>query len=80
MPPFESSHNLSPEMRHTNNEVIKEKIESLGLDDIMTVIENIEEASKRNPNLLKDSDEREKLEKARMRLAKLLEENPETIH
>ncbi len=80
MPPFEGSADLSPAMRHASNEVIKEKIEGLGLDDITTVIENIEEASKRNPNLLKDSDEREKLEKARMRLAKLLEENPETIH
>lgn len=80
MPPFEGSADLRPAVRHTNNEVIKEKIEGLGLDDITTVIENIEEASKRNPNLLKDSDEREKLEKAQMRLAKLLEENPETIH
>lgn len=81
MPPFEGSPDLSPAMRHTSNEVIKDKMERLNsIDSLSEIIEHIEDTIKHNPHLLDDNDEREKLEKAKTRLAELLEDNRTTLH
>lgn len=81
MPPFEGSADLSSAMRHTSNEVIKDKVERLkDIDSLSNIIGNIEDAIENNPHLLDDKDEREKLETAKTRLAELLKESPETIH
>ena len=66
--------------RHAHNDAIKDPIDHLDIEEITAVIDNIEQAVKENPSLLKDEAAREKIERARKRLGELLQQNPETLH